>query len=67
MQDVTIDYEKYIGCTANDDGKTYIIHFVREDPVDGDVKITIVGRNTSGFTLQFALMLKQLLVLNLVL
>ena len=47
MQDVTIDYEKYIGCTANDDGKTYIIHFVHEDPVDGDVKITIVGRNTS--------------------
>ena len=43
------------------------IHFVHEDPVDGDVKIIIVGQNTSGFTLQFALMLKQLLVLNLVL
>ena len=43
-----------IGGTANDDGKSYIIHFVHEDPVDGDVRITIVGQNTSGFTLQFA-------------
>lgn len=67
MQAVDIDSKKYIGGTANDDSKTYIIHFVHEDPVDGDVKIIIVGRNTSGFTLQFALMLKQLLVLNLVL
>lgn len=43
-----------IGGTANDDGKTYIINFVHEDPVDEDVRITIVGQNTSGFTLQFA-------------
>lgn len=43
-----------IGGTANDDDKTYIIHFLHEDPVDGDVRITIVGQNTSSFTLQFA-------------
>lgn len=43
-----------IGGTANDDGKSYIIHFLHEDPVDGDVRVTLVGQNTSGFTLQFA-------------
>lgn len=43
-----------IGGTANDDGKAYIFHFVHEDAVDGDVRITMVGQNTSGFTLQFA-------------
>lgn len=43
-----------IGGTGNDDGKVYIFHFLHEDPVDGDVRITMVGQNTSGFTLQFA-------------
>lgn len=43
-----------IGGTGNDDGAVYIFHFLHEDPVDGDVRITIVGQNTSGFTLQFA-------------
>lgn len=43
-----------IGGTANDDGKQYIFHFVHEDKADGDVRITMVGQNTSGFTLQFA-------------
>ena len=43
-----------IGGTNNDDGKNYIIHFVHEDAVDGDVRITMVGQNTSGFTLTFA-------------
>ncbi|MDD6387610.1 MAG: hypothetical protein PUA68_00895 [Bacilli bacterium] len=43
-----------IGGTANEDVKIYIIHFVHEDLVDGDVRITIVEQNTSGFTLQFA-------------
>ncbi|MCL1789950.1 MAG: hypothetical protein FWG40_01115 [Peptococcaceae bacterium] len=36
-----------------DSGKQYIVHFVHEDPVDGDVRVTIVGQNTSGFTLTF--------------
>lgn len=43
-----------IGGTGNDDGAVYIFHFLHEDPVDGDVRITMVGQNTSGFTLQFA-------------
>ncbi len=43
-----------IGGTGNDDGAVYIFHFLHEDQVDGNVRITIVGQNTSGFTLQFA-------------
>lgn len=43
-----------IGGTQNDDGKSYIIHFLHEDAVDGNVRCTIVGKNTSGFTLTFA-------------
>lgn len=43
-----------IGGIANNDNKNYIIHFVHEDSVDGDVRITIVGKNTAGFTLAFA-------------
>ena len=31
-----------------------MIRFVHEDPVDGDIRITIVGNNQSGFTLAFA-------------
>ncbi len=42
-----------IGGTKNDNGKKYIIHFVHQDPVDGDVRVTIVGRNRSGFSLAF--------------
>jgi hypothetical protein len=43
-----------IGGISNDDGKKYVIHFVHEDPVDGDIRVTIVGQNQSGFTLAFA-------------
>jgi hypothetical protein len=43
-----------IGGVANDDGKKYILHFLHEDPVDGDIRVTIVGQNQSGFTLAFA-------------
>ena len=43
-----------IGGTSNNDGLSYIFHFLHEDPVDGDVRVTIVGQNTSGFTLQYA-------------
>ena len=43
-----------IGGTANDDGKAYIFHFLHEDKVDGNVRITMIGQNTSGFTLAFA-------------
>ena len=43
-----------IGGTANDDGKAYIFHFLHEDKIDGNVRITMIGQNTSGFTLAFA-------------
>lgn len=43
-----------IGGTKNATGKSYVIHFVHEDPVDGDIRVTIVGKNQSGFTLAFA-------------
>ena len=42
-----------VGGVANENGKKYIIRFVHEDAVDGDVRITIVGQNQSGFTLSF--------------
>ena len=43
-----------IGGIDNNDNKSYIIHFVHKDPVDGDVRVTVVGKNTAGFTLAFA-------------
>lgn len=43
-----------IGGVANQTGKKYIIRFVHNDSVDGDVRITIVGQNRTGFTLAFA-------------
>lgn len=43
-----------IGGAGNFDGKKYVIHFLHEDPVDGDVRITMVGSNDNGFELSFA-------------
>ena len=43
-----------IGGAENNDGKRYVIHFVHKDKADGDVRVTIVGKNQSGFTLAFA-------------
>lgn len=43
-----------IGGAGNYDGKTYVLHFVHEDKVDGNVRITIVGQNTAGMTITFA-------------
>ena len=42
-----------IGGVGNQDGKSYILHFVHKDP-EGDIRLTIVGRNEAGFTLTFA-------------
>lgn len=42
-----------IGGIGNQDGKSYILHFVHKDP-EGDIRLTIVGRNEAGFTLTFA-------------
>ena len=43
-----------IGGRANDNGKSYVLHFVHEDETDGDVRVTIVGKNQAGFSLAFA-------------
>ena len=43
-----------IGGLDNYDGKSYVIHFVHEDEVDGDMRVTIVGSNEAGFTVAFA-------------
>ncbi len=43
-----------IGGAGNYNGKKYVIHFVHEDKVDGDIRVTIVGSNEAGFELAFA-------------
>lgn len=43
-----------IGGRQNDNGKSYVIHFLHEDKKDGDVRVTIVGKNEAGFSLAFA-------------
>lgn len=43
-----------IGGVGNQDGKKYVLRFLHEDPVDGDIRVTIVGNNQAGFTLAFA-------------
>lgn len=43
-----------IGGAGNDNGKKYVIRFVHTDKEDGDIRVTIVGRNESGFSLSFA-------------
>ena len=43
-----------IGGLGNYDGKKYVIHFLHEDPVDGDLRVTIVGNNEAGFSIAFA-------------
>lgn len=43
-----------IGGRGNDNGKSYVLHFVHEDVADGDIRVTIVGKNEAGFTLAFA-------------
>lgn len=43
-----------IGGIKNDNGKKYIIIFVHEDKVDGDIVIMIRGKNTGAIALAFA-------------
>lgn len=42
-----------IGGLGNQDGKQYVIRFVHEDKIDGDIRVTIVGSNQSGFSFKF--------------
>lgn len=43
-----------IGGVENYDGTQYLIRFVHEDKIDGDLRVTLVGSNRAGFTLAFA-------------
>ncbi|MCL2517990.1 MAG: hypothetical protein FWF15_05450 [Oscillospiraceae bacterium] len=43
-----------IGGVGNADGKKYLIRFLHEDPIDGDIRVTIVGSSQAGFTIAFA-------------
>lgn len=42
-----------IGGIKNNNGKKYVIHFLHEDPDDGDIRVTIVGQNQAGFSMAF--------------
>lgn len=43
-----------IGGAGNDNGTKYLIRFLHEDSEDGNIRVTIVGRNEAGFSLAFA-------------
>ncbi len=43
-----------IGGAGNAQGKYYVLCLHHIDPVDGDLYVLIVGRNTAGFTLTLA-------------
>lgn len=42
-----------IGGFGKHNGKKYVIRFVHEDKVDGNIRVTIVGTNQAGFTIAF--------------
>lgn len=43
-----------IGGVENDDGKKYVVRFVHKDKIDGDIRITGVGRNSNGWNAVFS-------------
>lgn len=43
-----------IGGIDNFTNQQYVIRFVHEDDIDGDIRVTIVGSNESGFEMAFA-------------
>jgi len=42
-----------VGGINNQDGKKYVIRFVHLDPIDGNIRLTIVGNNEAGFKMAF--------------
>lgn len=50
---VTKKRQVKIGGIGNQDGKRYVVRFVHEDAVDGDVRVTIIGGNQSELALSF--------------
>lgn len=43
-----------IGGLGNFNDSSYVLHFLHEDKVDGDIRVTIVGNNQGGLELVFA-------------
>lgn len=43
-----------IGGLANDQKKRWLVCFHHPDPIDGDIWVIIVGKNTAGFEMAFA-------------
>ena len=43
-----------IGGIKNQNNKKYLIRFLHEDSEDGNIRVTIVGRNEAGFSFTFA-------------
>lgn len=43
-----------IGGANNDDGLSYLVRFVHKDAKDGNVRVTLVGKNQGGLTMEFA-------------
>jgi hypothetical protein len=43
-----------IGGAGNAKGKYYVVIFHHADPVDGDLYVVIIGRNTAGLSIVFA-------------
>lgn len=54
LDDTTGDELLKIGGIANAKNKSYILIFVHEDAVDGDVIVAIEGKNTAALALAFA-------------
>ena len=42
-----------VGGLGNQSNKSYVLLFVHEDDVNGDTRLWIVGKNTSGFTFSY--------------
>ena len=42
-----------IGGLKNDNHKYYVVRFLHKDSVDGNVRVTIIGKNTAGLSLAF--------------
>lgn len=43
-----------IGGLKNQKNDKYLIRFLHEDDEDGDIRVTIVGKNEAGFSFTFA-------------
>ena len=42
-----------IGGTGNQNRKKYLLRFLHEDDEDGNIRVTIVGKNEAGFSMAF--------------